>query len=250
VRKRGYNKNHHCEICNKRVVNGYFRCQKHSKIGRGKDSRPYQKTGKIVLCQACRMPFYAKKHEILRDKKFCSRKCWSKEKVKKNCLNCKKEFCVAYRFRDHKFCSKKCDLVYRVGKCYKRREKQPPLSEEIKKRMREESRRRRSENIRGEKSPTWKGGRTKLQLVIRDCFKYRQWRSDIFTRDRFTCQLCGATKCYVEAHHFIKFSTILDKYKITSIEQALECEELWNINNGQTLCRACHDRTKLGRPFC
>ena len=78
-------------------------------------------------------------------------------------------------------------------------------------------------------------------LRIRNCFKYRQWRSDVFTRDDFTCQKCGDNKSgNLNAHHIKLFSTILDEYKIKTLEQALDCEELWNINNGQTLCKKCH----------
>jgi hypothetical protein len=31
-------------------------------------------------------------------------------------------------------------------------------------------------------------------------------------------------------------------------QEALLCPELWDINNGLTLCVPCHDRTKKGRP--
>lgn len=34
------------------------------------------------------------------------------------------------------------------------------------------------------------------------------------------------------------------RHKIKSFEEANNCEELWNINNGKTLCRKCHDKTK------
>lgn len=27
---------------------------------------------------------------------------------------------------------------------------------------------------------------------------------------------------------------------ITTYEQAMDCEELWNINNGVTYCKGCH----------
>jgi hypothetical protein len=102
-----------------------------------------------------------------------------------------------------------------------------------------------SEKKKGEKNPNWKGGITLLVLQIRKSFKYRQWRSDVFTRDNFTCQDCGNDKGgNLEAHHCLKsFSDILEEYKIKTIEDALNCEELWNINGGTTLCEGCHRET-------
>ena len=100
--------------------------------------------------------------------------------------------------------------------------------------------------LRGENSPKWKGGLTPLALQIRHCFEYRQWRSDIFTRDNFTCVLCEARSGNGKAvelnadHYPKKFSTIFHENNIKSLEQALNCEEFWNINNGRTLCVKCH----------
>ena len=96
----------------------------------------------------------------------------------------------------------------------------------------------------GKNNPNWKNGITKLTETIRKHFKYRQWRSDIFTRDNFTCQECSIKGGYLEAHHLKKFSVILEENKIKKLEQALNCEELWNINNGITLCLKCHNKTK------
>lgn len=93
----------------------------------------------------------------------------------------------------------------------------------------------------GEKCRFWKGGITPLNTRIRQCFEYRQWRSDVFTRDNFTCQKCGVRGGKLEADHYPKmFSDILREYQVKTMEQALNCEELWNINNGRTLCLKCH----------
>ena len=96
---------------------------------------------------------------------------------------------------------------------------------------------------RGEKCHWWKGGITELDRMIRTCFKARQWRSDIFTRDNFTCQKCGIKGCYLEAHHIKSFALIIQENNIKTFEKVINCEELWNINNGITLCKECHKLT-------
>lgn len=111
-----------------------------------------------------------------------------------------------------------------------------------------ETRVKNGNNHRGEKCHFWKGGISKLSNVIRTCFQYRQWRSDVFTRDNFTCQECGIKSgcghtVYFEAHHIKSQSEILEEYKIKTIEEAFNCQELWNINNGITLCLECHKLT-------
>ena len=90
----------------------------------------------------------------------------------------------------------------------------------------------------------WQGGKSSLLGTIRNSFKYRQWRSDIFTRDDFTCQQCNDDRGgNLEAHHIISLSLLLQKYEITNMEAALKCEALWNLNNGITLCTKCHEKT-------
>lgn len=93
----------------------------------------------------------------------------------------------------------------------------------------------------GALNPRWKGGKTPLVTQIRTSFEYRQWRSDVFTKDDFTCQECfDNTGGNLEAHHIKYLSNILEEYNISSLELARSCSELWNINNGITLCEKCH----------
>lgn len=102
--------------------------------------------------------------------------------------------------------------------------------------------------LKGSNNHNWNGGISPLAEKIRKHFKYRQWVSDIFTRDNFTCQECGQIGRKLNAHHIKSFSLIFQKYEITTLEEALECEELWNINNGITLCVKCHkDLHKLNK---
>ena len=56
--------------------------------------------------------------------------------------------------------------------------------------------------------------------------KYRQWRSDVFTRDNWTCQTCQVRGIYLEAHH-IKSWAKFPKLR-------------YEISNGVTLCQECH----------
>lgn len=96
--------------------------------------------------------------------------------------------------------------------------------------------------IKGLPLPNWKGGITSLELRIRHSFKYRLWRSDVFSKDEFTCQECDRRGGKLNAHHIEPFALILELNDVKTFEQAMSCEELWNINNGITLCKECHLR--------
>lgn len=96
---------------------------------------------------------------------------------------------------------------------------------------------------RGELSPSYVDGSCKLKRLIRGIFEYRQWRSDVFTRDKFTCQNCFTKGGRLNAHHIKPFYKIINDNNIKSLKEAMVCEELWNINNGVTLCVGCHIKT-------
>lgn len=85
---------------------------------------------------------------------------------------------------------------------------------------------------------------TPLRRQIRSCFLYRQWRADVYTRDNFTCVLCGKRGGELNADHFPKmFVEVLREYNIKTYDEAISCEELWSLNNGRTLCVLCHRDT-------
>lgn len=91
--------------------------------------------------------------------------------------------------------------------------------------------------------PTWnkgKGIKVLLTVKIRNLLKYRQWHSDILTKDDFTCQKCEKRGGRIEIHHSKSFVQILKENKVKNIFEAENCEELWNINNGISLCKNCH----------
>ena len=96
----------------------------------------------------------------------------------------------------------------------------------------------------GAESNFWKGGITPINQQVRNSFEYKQWRIAVFTRDDYTCRSCGDRGVKLNADHYPKaFAEIFHQYKIQSLEEALNCEEFWNINNGRTLCEDCHKTT-------
>ena len=96
---------------------------------------------------------------------------------------------------------------------------------------------------RGDKAPNWQGGITELNFNIRGSFKYRAWRDFIFIKDKYTCQECGCVGKRIQAHHKKAFSLILRENNIKTFEEAMNCKEIWDINNGKTLCIDCHKET-------
>jgi len=81
--------------------------------------------------------------------------------------------------------------------------------------------------FRGEKNGNWKGG---VSINRHNSnWRCKIWRLKIFERDNWTCQFCGKSNCYLEAHHirsWINFPKL--RYK---------------LNNGLTLCKECHKLT-------
>jgi len=95
----------------------------------------------------------------------------------------------------------------------------------------------------GCKNPNWKGGITKLEIQIRETKDYENWRNLIFKRDEYKCKKCGLNKNKLNVHHKISFKEIILKNNIKTVKEAINCKELWDINNGETLCLECHKET-------
>lgn len=84
------------------------------------------------------------------------------------------------------------------------------------------------------------GSNSSLNTTIRRSKEYRAWRLAVYTRDNYVCQECPSPTRGTNAHHIVFLSSLLHKYNITTMEEAIACPALWDINNGITLCEDCH----------
>lgn len=119
---------------------------------------------------------------------------------------------------------------------------------------------------KGENHCCWKGGISPLEKMIRGLPEYRKWRISIFKKYHYTCVQCiKRGRVSLEAHHNKKpfaemFHEFLEKYdqfspiedKETLVRLAIKYKPFWNLNNGEPMCKKCHDeihklRSKLAR---
>lgn len=80
----------------------------------------------------------------------------------------------------------------------------------------------------GENHYNWNGGKTSEQHKYRTNPEYHEWRREVFYRDNYTCQCCSSYgKDNLVSHHLYGFA---------------QYENLrYEITNGITLCKNCHD---------
>jgi len=156
---------------------------------------PHLYKARIGSCDVCGKEFRAVSDFKERKQKYCSKDCWSvRGKVTKKCRNCGKDF-VYMRSQKKVYCSFDCRTEdYKV-------------------------------RFSGDKSHLWEGGKTSENKKIRSSSGFKEWRSNVFTRDNHKCVLCGNGRD-LHPHHIIHLAD--DK------ENAL------NIRNGVTLCSTCH----------
>lgn len=79
----------------------------------------------------------------------------------------------------------------------------------------------------GSKNPAWNPKLTDEDRAHkRISQEYKDWRQNVYKRDRFTCKNCGNNTCVLHAHH-------IKNYKDNT-------ELRYDIDNGVTLCSKCH----------
>jgi len=70
--------------------------------------------------------------------------------------------------------------------------------------------------------------------------KYKSWKNNILDRDNNICCKCGEKNSILEVHHINPINEILKEHSIDDINVAIKCPELWDENNGISLCVPCH----------
>ena len=199
-------------------------------------------------CDYCNTEISVKKSQFERaNLHFCNIKCkhnynkenkfWGKEhsynyqgEQEVICINCGSNFLISAgqynagnKFRKGNFCcSKKC-----VGQWNKQNSSG------------ENSVRWGVEGLRGESNPSWKGGITPFIKAIRLCGEYYKWKNKVLERDNYKCSNCNSTMNLI-VHHKKRLIDMVNYYELKNMEQARDCTELWNIDNGITLCIDCH----------
>ncbi len=100
----------------------------------------------------------------------------------------------------------------------------------------------------GADNHAWKGGKVSLANAIRTCYQYRVWHRDVYIQAKHTCAFCGIipnkhNKAILQCDHIVPLHQILDNHSIITLEQAKDCNALWDISNGRILCKDCHKKT-------
>lgn len=155
--------------------------------------------------------------------------------------------------RGRKFCNKTCQIIWQNKNIPITDRRRKILSDRAKKLMlgrkpKPESIEKQRKTISGSGHWNWQGGRTSLTRKIRNCFEYKLWRNSVFKRDNYTCTWCGiksskGVKVILNADHIKQFSVLIKENGIMTFEEAVNCSNLWDINNGRTLCLDCHKQT-------
>jgi 5-methylcytosine-specific restriction endonuclease McrA len=128
--------------------------------------------------------------------------------ISKNCIKCDSEFKV-YPGRNYRvFCSRSCA--------------------------------KKEEN-----NLNWKGenANRRLQTMVRTMKESKVWKKNILERDNYTCQECNIKGAHFHIHHKTPLALIIKKHNLKITTDARKCSELWDEDNGITLCIECHKKT-------
>lgn len=95
----------------------------------------------------------------------------------------------------------------------------------------------------GSLNPNFKSGQSDIYKHMRRLARYGRWRKDVLKRDKHTCQNCKQQfePKDLDAHHIKRLWLLFKEYPKTTID--FNDEYFYDLNNGMTLCRDCHNKT-------
>ena len=163
--------------------------------------------GEIKNCDRCEKEFYKSKSQLRFKNYFCSRKCR---------LDFQKE--NAFTFPCY-ICFKPIKIAPAQLKYRRRSTCSPKCRRILAKQRMEQERKKRGVTV------------GMLNRLARRSVDAKEWREAVFQRDDFTCQMCGIRGTYLEADHIKPWAFFPDLR--------------FELSNGRTLCRPCHDKTKM-----
>jgi 5-methylcytosine-specific restriction endonuclease McrA len=67
-----------------------------------------------------------------------------------------------------------------------------------------------------------------------------EWRHGVLERDGHTCQHCKYSGPYIVVHRKKPLIKIFEDNNIISYTQAMSSDEVFDLDNGITLCTPCH----------
>ena len=165
------------------------------------------KKGTIRKCPICGREFY--RSASRKSAKYCSRRCAYRGLIRGaplRCAICGKEYYrppSQIKWRGSNYCSYACK-----GKAM-------------------------SFTQRGSNSPSWKGGVSTENHLLRASKRWKEWREAIFRRDNYICQDCGVRSGNGKA-------VFLVPHHIKSFAQYPELR--FEVSNGITVCEQCHKK--------
>jgi hypothetical protein len=229
----------YCKACNIELVKKYFESKKtwesrfYCSVKCGASAR----ISKVLkMCAHCKNDFYAPKcrDEIAR---YCSQKCSNEDPIKAKAKSDKFKIMFSDRkgfyYKGYKHSeeakqkmsinkigisvNKKPDVFINCLRCGKEKRIIPAEIGRAKFCSRDCC---RIYNDKGKVSETAR---------IRGSLEYKNWRLQVFGRDRYTCQWCFVKGGFLHADHIKPFFA--------------HPELRFDINNGRTLCKECHKKT-------
>jgi hypothetical protein len=94
----------------------------------------------------------------------------------------------------------------------------------------------------GKKCYNWKGGITPVYKHIRGHRRYKEWCLKVLKKYNHTDVFTGIRGGRLSCHHVIPVNTLIRMNNIKTIEDALECSLMWDINNGIVIKKSAHDK--------